>query len=232
MSKIERIDVSHHRMVLAPPFKASWDGRLREHFDATIVRVTDSDGRTGIGSGDLMLGFEGHEDLFIGHDPANHDRHYTVLDHIQFHYGRCWPMDLALWDLHGKRAEQPVWKLLGGKTGDVPLYVSSGVAWDTGELVDQAQFFAEAGFPAMKIRLSSTQGGRTDWRADVAALEAVRGSVGDRLDLMVDCNQGWRMPWDTSDPWTVDQALEVARALEPLNPFWMEEPLHRADRAG
>ncbi|MEO0498869.1 MAG: mandelate racemase/muconate lactonizing enzyme family protein, partial [Pseudomonadota bacterium] len=79
MTKIARIEITHHKMALDPPFKASWDGRLREHFDATIVRVTDEDGRTGIGSGDLMLGFEGHEDLFIGHEPDEHDRHYTVL---------------------------------------------------------------------------------------------------------------------------------------------------------
>lgn len=232
MSKIASIEISHHTMALDPPFKASWDGCLRENFDATIVRVTDENGRTGIGSGDLMLGFGGHEDLFIGQDPADHDRHYTVLDHIQFHYGRCWPLDLALWDLHGKQTNTPVWKLLGGATGEVPLYASSGVAWDTGELVEQAQFFADSGFRAMKIRLSSTQGGRSDWRADVAALEAVRAHIGDKLDLMIDCNQGWRMPWDTSAPWKAETAIEVARALEPLNPFWMEEPLHRADRTG
>ncbi|MEO0637301.1 MAG: mandelate racemase/muconate lactonizing enzyme family protein [Pseudomonadota bacterium] len=232
MSTIDRIEITQHRMTLDPPFKASWDGRLREFFDATIVRVTDKDGVVGIGSGDLMLGFEGHEDLFIGQRADDHERHYTVLDHIQFHYGRCWPLDLALWDLHGKQTGTPVWNLLGGRSGDMPLYASSGVAWDTGELVEQAEFFAEEGFPAMKIRLSSTKGCRADWRADITALEAVRSRVGDRLDLMVDCNQGWRMPWDTSDPWSVDQAIEVARALEPLRPFWMEEPLHRADRSG
>ncbi|MEI9987721.1 MAG: enolase C-terminal domain-like protein [Aliidongia sp.] len=49
---------------------------------------------------------------------------------------------------------------------------------------------------------------------------------------MVDCNQGWRLPWDTATPWTFKDALTVARALEPLGIYWMEEPLHRADRAG
>jgi L-alanine-DL-glutamate epimerase-like enolase superfamily enzyme len=49
---------------------------------------------------------------------------------------------------------------------------------------------------------------------------------------MVDCNQGWRLPWDTEAPWTLKDALTVARELERLAVYWMEEPLHRADYAG
>src|SRR5580698_2194316 len=49
---------------------------------------------TAIGSGDLMLGFAGHEHLFVGHDPLAIERHYRTLNHINFHYGRCWPLDL------------------------------------------------------------------------------------------------------------------------------------------
>ncbi|MEL7215276.1 MAG: mandelate racemase/muconate lactonizing enzyme family protein [Pseudomonadota bacterium] len=232
MSTIERIEISHHRLPLDPPFKASWDGRARTQFDATLVRVTDSEGRQGIGSGDLMLGFEGHEELFIGCDPLDLERHYEVLDHIQFHYGRCWPLDLALWDLAGKAVGRPVWQMLGGRAGRVRLYASSGVLRDAAEMVAQAVRFRDLGFPAMKVRLSSSAGGRESWRADIAVLEAIRAAVGDTLDLMVDCNQGWRMPWDTSPPWQLKDALTVARALEPLNIYWMEEPLHRADRAG
>ena len=61
-----------------------------------------------------MLGFAGHEHLFVGQDPLAIERHYRILSNIQFHYGRCWPLDLALWDLAGKITGQPVWKLLGG----------------------------------------------------------------------------------------------------------------------
>jgi L-alanine-DL-glutamate epimerase-like enolase superfamily enzyme len=56
--------------------------------------------------------------------------------------------------------------------------------------------------------------------------------VGGRLELLVDCNQGWRMPWDTATPWSFKDALAVARELERLKVYWMEEPLHRADYAG
>lgn len=232
MPKIARIEITHHRLPLDPPFAASWDGRPRRRFDATIVRVTDTDGRVGIGSGDLMLGFVGHEDLFVGHDPRDHARHYEVLDHLQFHYGRCWPLDLALWDLSGQIAGASVWQMLGGRADRIRLYASSGVLRDTGAMVAQAERFADEGFAAMKIRLSATDTGRGGWQADLKVLEAIRTRLGSRLALMVDCNQGWRMPWDTRAPWHLKDALAVARALEPLDIYWMEEPLHRADRAG
>jgi L-alanine-DL-glutamate epimerase-like enolase superfamily enzyme len=232
VSQIVSIALSHHRLPLDPPFEASWDGRARVHFDVTVVRVRDEDGREGVGSGDLMLGFAGHEDLFLGHDVRAHARHAEVLAHLGFHYGRCWPLDLALWDLHGKIAREPVWRLLGGETGRVPLYASSGVLREPEALADLAERAVAEGFPAMKIRFSAAGEGRGGWRADIAALEAVRARVGGRIRLMVDCNQGWRMPWDTAAPWGLKEALEVARALAPLDVFWMEEPLHRADRRG
>jgi L-rhamnonate dehydratase len=225
--KIAAIEISHHRLPLEPPFKASWDGRARRQFDATVVRVRTDEGLEGWGSGDLMVGFDGHEELFIGQDPLRLERHHTVLSHIDFHYGRCWPLDLALWDLAGKISGQPVWKLLGGRTDKVRAYASSGALRDASELADTAERFVAEGFPAMKIRFH-----RGHWREDIAALAAVRARLGDRLELMVDCNQGWRMPWDVEAPWTFKDALAVARELERLDIYWMEEPLHRADVTG
>src|SRR5690606_39414561 len=171
---IDRIDVTHHRLVLDPPFVASWDGRPRRNFDVTVVRVTDDEGRVGIGSGDLMLGLAGHEDLFVGEDPRRLERHYEVLSHIQFHYGRCWPLDLALWDLTGKITGEPVWRLLGGRSDRVRLYASSGVLRDPAAMAEQAERYIAEGFPAMKVRFSASAGGRSGWRDDVKALEAIR----------------------------------------------------------
>lgn len=225
--KISAIDISHHRAPLDPPFKASWDGRTRTHFDATIVRVRTDTGLEGWGSGDLMVGFDGHEALFIGEDPLRLERHFTVLSNIDFHYGRCWPLDLALWDLAGKILGQPVWKLLGGMNDRVRAYASSGMLRSPEELADRAEFFLAEGFPALKIRFQ-----RADWREDINALEMVRSRIGTKMELMVDCNQGWRMPWDTEAPWTLKDAVRVARVLEDLDVYWMEEPLHRGDRQG
>ena len=225
--RIASIMISHHRLPLAPPFRASWDTKPRVHFDATVVRVRTDTGLEGVGSGDLMVGFAGHESLFVGQDAMAIERHYRVLSHIDFHYGRCWPLDLALWDLAGKITVQPCWKLLGGLAGRVRAYASSGTLRNPAEMADCAQRMLEQGFPALKVRFH-----RGDWRDDIRALEAVRARVGDRLELMVDCNQGWRMPWDTAAPWSLKDALTVARELERLKVYWMEEPLHRGDRAG
>jgi len=225
--KISAIAISHHRLPLAPAFNASWDSQPRVHFDATIVRVTSDTGFVGVGSGDRMLGFEGHEELFVGQDPLALERHYRVLSNIDFHYGRCWPLDLALWDLTGKILGQPCWKLLGGLARRVRAYASSGTLRDPAAQAEAAERYLAQGFPAVKLRFH-----RGDWRDDVKALEAVRARVGERLELLVDCNQGWRLPWDTEPAWTFKDALSVARELERLKVFWMEEPLHRADHAG
>lgn len=225
--RIARIDITQHRLHFDPPFHASWDTKPRVHFDATIVRVTTDTGLVGVGSGDLMVGFAGHEHLFVGQDPLQIERHYRVLSHIDFHYGRCWPLDLALWDLAGKITGQSCWKLLGGLSQRVRAYASSGTLRDPGAMAECAERMLAQGFPALKIRFH-----RGDWREDIKALEAVRARVGTRLELMVDCNQGWRMPWDTAAPWSLKDAVVVARELERLGVYWMEEPLHRGDHAG
>lgn len=227
MAKISAIKISHHRLALDPPFRPSWDTNPRTSFLVTVVRVETDEGVTGVGSGDLMLGFGGHEHLFIGQDPFALERHYRVLSNLSFHFGRCWPLDVALWDLVGKLCGQPCYKLLGGLSNTVRCYASSGTLRSANEMVDAARRYRADGFSALKIRVQ-----RRDWRQDIEMVDAVRDAVGPDLVLMVDCNQGWRMPWDTSEPWTRKTALGVARELERLDVYWMEEPLHRGDHEG
>ena len=225
--KIARIEVSRHRIPLDPPFRPSWDTRARGRFEAVIVRVESDEGHVGYGSGDDMLGLEQHLDLFLGTDPLALEQHYRYLANLQFHYGRCWPLDIALWDLAGQITGQPVWRMLGGLSNRVRAYASSGTLRDPAAMADIAQRFKNEGFPAMKIRFH-----RADWRDDVRAVAAVRRAVGDEFVLMVDCNQGWRMAWDVATPWSMKDALQVARALEDHGVYWMEEPLYRGDYEG
>ena len=211
-----------------PPFNASWDTKPRTFWDAAIVRVHTDLGVTGVGSGDMMLGFEGHEHLFVGQDALAIERHWRILNNISFHWGRCWPLDIALWDLAGKIAGQPCWKLIGGLSEHGQrLCLVGHAARPRGARRRRAKPISRKGFAALKIRFH-----RGDWRADIKALEAVRARVGDKLELMVDCNQGWRMSWDAYAPWSLKDAIQVARELERLGVYWMEEPLHRGDRAG
>ncbi len=227
MSVIASIDISHHQLPLDPPFPASWDPQPRTKFPVTIVRVTDSDGRVGIGSGDVMYGFADYARWFIGEDPLDLPRHAARLSNVEFHAGRPWPLDVALWDLAGRTTEQPVWQMLGGTSPRLRLYASTAVHRTVPEMVDTAGRVLDLGFEAMKVRF-----GRPSISADLAVVAAIREAVGDRLTLMVDCNQGWRMPWDIAPPWDIDTAWAVARRLLDLDVYWMEEPLHRGDHAG
>ena len=227
MALIESIDITHHQLPLDPPFPASWDPVPRTRFPVTIVRVRDSEGRAGIGSGDVMYGFADYARWFVGEEAGNLAQHAARLANVGFHAGRSWPLDLALWDLAGKTAGQPVWRMLGGTSPRVRLYASTAVHRSPAATAEVARRLLEAGFSAMKLRF-----GRLSIDDDLAVFDAVRAEVGDRMTVMVDCNQGWRMPWDTATPWTLDMAWEVAQELIARAVYWMEEPLHRGDYLG
>lgn len=227
MSVIEHIEVTHHQYRLDPPFPAAWDSQPRELFPATLVRVIDSDGAEGIGSGDVMYGFDDFRSLFIGHDPLDLERHSGVIDNIGFHAGRCWPLEVALWDLAGKIQGKPVWQLLGGVSNRLRAYASSGTHRPLDQVVSLAEQVRDSGFAAMKLRF-----GRARIDDDLDALAAVRKTLGPDFTLMVDCNQGWRMPWDVQAPWDLAKAGEVADELIRHNVLWMEEPLYRGDYTG
>ncbi len=227
MSTITKIEITHHQLPLEPPFPASWDPKPRTKFPATIVRVFDDAGRVGVGSGDAMYGFGDYQHYFIGQDALDLERHNAVLSNIEFHAGRCYPLDVALWDLAGKIRDQPVWKLVGGKSNRIRAYASSGVHRSIPEMVEVAKRAMALGYPALKVRF-----GRTNIGDDLAVVAAIRDAIGMQLELMVDCNQGWRMPWDTLQPWNLEKAISVAQEIEKQHVYWVEEPLHRGDYKG
>ncbi len=227
MSIITKIEITNHQLPLEPPFPASWDPKPRTKFPATIVRVFDDAGRVGVGSGDAMYGFSDYQHYFIGQDALDLERHNAVLSNIEFHAGRCYPLDVALWDLAGKIQDQPVWKLVGGKSNRIRAYASSGVHRSIAEMVEVAEHAVALGYPALKVRF-----GRANIADDLAVIAAIRDAIGMQLELMVDCNQGWRMPWDTLQPWNLEKAIEVAQGLEKQRVYWVEEPLHRGDYKG
>jgi D-galactarolactone cycloisomerase len=224
--KIESIEIHHYRLPLDPPFHAAWDPRPRTSHTSTLVRVRAGEDE-GVGSGDAMLGFAGHEYLFIGHDPFAIARHVRILDNLQFHYGRMWPLEVALWDLMGKMSGLPLWKLLGGRSNRVPLYASGGERQSAEQRADSARQLKRMGFPALKLRFHAQ-----DPRDDISMVRAVREAVGHEMEILVDANQGWQMPWDASAPWDLKTALWVSDALAELNVYWLEEPLPRHDYRG
>jgi L-alanine-DL-glutamate epimerase-like enolase superfamily enzyme len=226
MPQIDAIDIRHYRLPLDPPFNASWDPRPRTTHGTTVVRVRAGE-YEGVGSGDAMLGFAGHEHLFIGHDPFDIERHVHILDNLKFMYGRMWPLEIALWDLMGKISGQPLYKLLGGRSAQVPLYASCGERKAAAERAESALRLRAAGFPALKLRFHAPNP-----QEDLEVVRAVRDAIGTDMHILVDANQGWQMPWDSSAPWDFKTALWMADALHELGVFWLEEPLHRHDYRG
>jgi L-alanine-DL-glutamate epimerase-like enolase superfamily enzyme len=150
-----------------------------------------------------------------------------VLENVTFHAGRAWPLDVALHDLAGKLRGEPVHRMLGGRGRRVRAYASSAVLRSPAETASLVERAVALGFSALKLRF-----GRARLEDDFAALAAARAAASEDLELMVDCNQGWRMPWDTRAPWTYEQAREVAEELARHDVYWMEEPLHRGDYRG
>jgi D-galactarolactone cycloisomerase len=224
--KITRIELVRLSLPLQPPLRAAWDPEPRRHFGATVVLVDTDEGVRGIGSGDSMDGFDGYKDLFLGTDPLALARQVRVLETVAFHGPRPWPLEAALWDIAGQVTGQPVARLLGGFTDRVPAYASTGVLVEPPARVEAALAAAEMGFRAMKLRVDPgrlTEG--------LAAVAAVREALPD-LTLMVDLNQGWRMPGDVSGPLDPVAARRIAARLAELDVYWVEEPLAGTDVAG
>jgi D-galactarolactone cycloisomerase len=225
--KITAIQLDRLRLPLDPPFRAAWDPLPRQAFDATLVRVETDEGVTGYGSGDTMAGFAAFEDLFLGHDPARIARHVRTLETIGFHASRYWPLEAALWDIAGQVAGQPVATLFGGARQRIPAYASFGEIKSPDQRADAVIAAREAGFRAVKIRID-----RTDLAGGVAAVRAAREAAGDQVEIMVDLNQGWRMPGDIAPALDVARVAALARELRDVGVLWLEEPLPGDDTVG
>lgn len=155
----------------------------------------------------------------IGRDPHDIEAIWAGMFRSLNFYGQAGvavlamsPLDIACWDLIGKAAGRPLYKLFGACRDRVPVYASAGL-WlssDIAELRSEAAGFVRQGFKAMKMRLGSPR-----WQDDVARVEAVRDVIGPDFTLMADANQSL----------SAIAALRLARALEPCRLAWFEEPM-------
>jgi D-galactarolactone cycloisomerase len=225
--KISAIRLHRLTVPLDPPFPAAWDPVPRTSFAVTIVRVETDEGVVGVGSGDTMDGFGVFEHLFIGQDPLAIARHVRALETIDFHAGRYWPLEVALWDIAGQVAGLPVATLLGGAADVIPAYASCGVLRPAGERAESALRLREEGFRAIKIRIDPRQ-----LEDGLAAVAATRAAVGETMAIMVDLNQGWRMAGDTRAALDPVAARRIAALLAEHGVLWVEEPLAGTDLRG
>ena len=121
-------------------------------------------------------------------------------------------LDMAAWDALAKAADMPLCVLLGGSVGPVKSYNSNGLWLKEPDAVaaEAVQLRDEGGFSGLKLRL-----GRERIEDDLAAIEAVRGTVGADMQLMIDFNQGL----------TLADALQRCHMIDDLGLAWIEEPI-------
>ena len=121
-------------------------------------------------------------------------------------------LDMAAWDALAKAADMPLCVLLGGSVGPVKSYNSNGLWLKEPDAVaaEAVQLRDEGGFSGLKLRL-----GRERIEDDLAALEAVRGTVGADMQLMIDFNQAL----------TLADALQRCHMIDDLGLAWIEEPI-------
>ena len=195
-----------------------------------IVEIFTDEGHVGIGNAalappvtkqviDLYL-----KPLLIGADPWNIEFLWQHMYRRTMAFGRkgigmaaISAVDIALWDLLGKSANQPVFRLLGGRTKPrIPVYASRLYSVELSELAAEAKRYKKEGYRAMKLRFGwGPSDGASGMQQNVELVRTVRQAVGDGTDVMADAYMGW----------TLDYAKRMLRLLEPFNLRWLEEPV-------
>ncbi|MEO8898139.1 MAG: mandelate racemase/muconate lactonizing enzyme family protein [Candidatus Dormibacter sp.] len=131
-------------------------------------------------------------------------------------------VDTAIWDALGRSAGEPIFALLrGAARSSVPVYASSVFIKPAAEMCDEACRLAGAGHSLIKVKVGRALQARS-LAEDIAALEAVRAAVPAHVQLCIDANSAY----------TTSQALDLARALAPLDLAFFEEPIAPDDLEG
>jgi L-rhamnonate dehydratase len=133
-------------------------------------------------------------------------------------------VDIAIWDILGKAAGQPVFKLLGGRTKEkIPCYYSKLYRTDLGEMQREAETYLKQGFKAFKMRFGyGPAHGQQGVVENLKSVEAVREVIGYDNDLMLECYMGWNLEY----------AKRICPKLEKYQPRWLEEPVIADDIDG
>jgi D-galactarolactone cycloisomerase len=195
-------------------------GRARTSIDMLLVRVETDAGITGWGEAfghrifpatraaiDTLLG-----PMCVGRDATAIAALADDLQRTLHGVGRGGPtlyalsgIDIALWDIAGKAAGVPLYRLLGGSPrADLPAYASLLRYGSAGAVAHYTAQALARGYRHVKVH-----------EITVSEIAAAREVAGPGVSIMVDANC----------PWTVTEAIEVACRLAPLDLHWLEEPV-------
>jgi L-alanine-DL-glutamate epimerase-like enolase superfamily enzyme len=195
-------------------------GQARTSIDMLLVRIDTDAGLTGWGEGfghriwpatraaiDTLIG-----PMCVGRDASAINGLMDDLQRNLHGVGRNGPalyalsaIDIALWDIAGKAANLPLYRLLGGSPRqDLPAYSSLLRYNDPTVVARYTEQALERGYRDIKLH-----------QIDVPSVQAAREAAGPDIAITI----------DTNCPWTVDEAIAMAHAFEPFNPMWLEEPV-------
>ncbi len=231
--RIENIQTKRYLLPLTHPMTDASHG-VMTHFEVIMVELQTDAGHTGygytytIGCGGAAIRSLIDKDLKSILLGADANRIEQIWDRMwrHLHYvGRgglvsfaMSAVDIALWDLKGKRENLPLWKLLGGYSGQARAYAGGiDLQLDPDELAEQTRCNLRKGFRAIKIKV-----GREKLSEDVTRVQAVRECIGPDMPLMVDANMRY----------SVEQAISAARKFRDFDVYWFEEPTIPDDYKG
>ena len=215
-----------------------------------VVRITTDEGIHGLGEVEASKHYLKphilfYKDLIVGQDPRDVER--VMLRIRRLGAFKPWgsavsAIEMALWDIAGKAAGVPVYRLLGGKVRDQVRVYNGAIRFpmqghspdDYAEnmakmkaspegfsIIKQAIGFHSSmvrevpGFFYGEVHPRGTRGPITErgLKHVIACVEAMKGVLGDEVGLALDCGPGWMVP----------DAIRLAKALEPLNVMWLED---------
>ena len=197
-----------------------------------LLRVETDEGITGVGltwvheaSGSVVRGIAQHlKQHAVGKDPLDNERIWDDMWKLG-QLGRrgigtqvLSAIDIALWDIKGKVAGMPLYKLLGGYTDRIPAYISMGFRGEGPDMVASSlQNGVARGARAIKMQI-----GNASTAEDVERVRVARETVGPDVKLMLDASTLYRH----------QEAIVVASKLEKYDIFWIEEPVAPDDMRG
>ncbi len=229
--KITAVEAEIWRIPFAGEVRPAWSpGAIWCEKSTTVYRIHTDEGLTGIGAGggSPQIVRDRIAPKLIGIDPFMIERIFRIVVNwgggIAAVRTAC-GIEMALWDLVGKAANLPLYKLWGVDKDRVRAYASLVELRSPEQRAEDALRFLDAGYRAIKLRLHAPT-----MKEDIAQVEAVRAAVGDRMEIMADANQAQEpgTPGSENDlVWGYDRALATCRELAPLGLTWMEEPLGR-----
>ena len=219
---------------------------LREHGDAMqsfrfhgwlTCEIETRDGTIGIGNAALApdlvkLAIDHYyAPLVIGADPFDYAYLWEKMYRTTHAWGRkgvgmtaISAVDIAIWDLMGKLAGKPVFKLLGGRTKEkIPAYYSKLYSNSIDAMQAEAENAMKDGYTAYKSRFGfGPKDGMPGIRENLKRVEALREVIGYENDLMLECYMGWNL----------DYTKRMLPKLAPYEPRWLEEPVIADDIHG